>query len=111
MNRLLLAFLFVATAAESQSTIRVPADQATIQAAILAASNGDTVLVSPGSYKENINFAKKAITEKSSSGPDVTIIDGIHLAPVVPFGQGEDHAPVIQPFTTHTRTFTPLARV
>ena len=36
--------------------IRVPADRATIQAGINAASNGDTVVVYPGTYYENIFF-------------------------------------------------------
>src|SRR5260221_9741131 len=67
----------------AQNTIRVPADRATIQAAILAASNGDTVLVSPGIYRERIDFSRKAITVKSLSGPDVTTIDGGRAGPVV----------------------------
>src|ERR1700690_642577 len=58
------------------NTILVPADQPTIQAGINAASNGDTVLVSPGTYNENIDFMGKQITVTSSSGPAVTIIDG-----------------------------------
>ena len=37
-------------------TIRVPDDQPTIQAGINTATDGDTVLVSPGTYQENINF-------------------------------------------------------
>ncbi|MCI0616725.1 T9SS type A sorting domain-containing protein [bacterium] len=41
--------------------IRVPQDQPTIQSAIKAASSGDTVLVSPGVYRENINFMGKDI--------------------------------------------------
>ena len=44
------------------STIHVPADQPTIQAAINAAAKGDTVLVSPGTYVENINFGYNAQT-------------------------------------------------
>src|SRR5216117_3331126 len=44
------------------NVIHVPADQPTIQAAINAAVNGDTVQVSPGTYIENINFLGKAIT-------------------------------------------------
>jgi len=57
-------------------TIHVPADQPTIQAAIDAANNGDTVLVSSGTYKENIDFHGKAITLVSQNGPAATIIDG-----------------------------------
>lgn len=44
------------------ATIHVPADYSTIQAAINAASNGDTIVVAPGTYQENINFQGKAIT-------------------------------------------------
>jgi hypothetical protein len=48
---LLLAFSFV-PATLAQQTIHVPADRPTIQAGI----NADTVLVSPGTYNENIDF-------------------------------------------------------
>jgi Periplasmic copper-binding protein (NosD)/Abnormal spindle-like microcephaly-assoc'd, ASPM-SPD-2-Hydin len=56
--------------------IHVPADQPTIQAGITAAATGDTVLVSAGTYYENINFNGKAITVTSASGPAATVIDG-----------------------------------
>ena len=58
------------------SVINVPAVQPTIQTAINVASSGDTVLVAPGTYTENINFLGKAITVKSAKGSSVTIIDG-----------------------------------
>jgi len=81
-------FLFVATSF-AQNTINVPADQPTIQGAINAANNGDTVLVAPGTYYENINFNGKAVTVTSSGGPSVTIIDGGQNGSVVTFDSGE----------------------
>jgi parallel beta-helix repeat protein len=81
------------------ATISVPATQPTIQAGINAAKNGDTVLVSPGTYFENINFLGKAITVKSSGGAKVTIIDGGHLDPVVVFNTGESSGSVLHGFT------------
>ncbi len=63
-------------AAAAQRTIHVPVDQPTIQAGINAANPGDTVLVSPGTYTENIDFMGKAITVISSAGPGTTVIDG-----------------------------------
>ncbi|MBS1854762.1 MAG: choice-of-anchor D domain-containing protein [Acidobacteria bacterium] len=75
-------------------------DKPTIQAAILSAANGDTVLVLPGTYKEHIDFSRKAITVKSVSGPDITIIDGgLQPGVVVSFTQGEGPASVLQGFT------------
>ena len=52
---------------------------ATIQAAINAAFNGDTVLVADGTYtglgNRDIDFLGKAITVRSESGPENCIID------------------------------------
>lgn len=53
-------------AANNQAdTINVPADQPTIQTGINAAADGDTVLVTDGTYIENINYLGKAITVAS----------------------------------------------
>ena len=86
--------------------IHVPADQPTIQAGINAASNGDTVLVVPGMYKENVNFHGKAITLKSSGGAKVTIIDGGGVAPVLTFSSNETSSSVLNGFTLQNGTST-----
>src|SRR6186713_290641 len=101
MNISTFAFVFtlaVGAAAEA-ATIRVPADAATIQQAIAAAAPGDTVLVAPGTYIENLTFLGKAITVVSESGPAVTVIDGNWAGPVVGFAEGESRAAVLRGFT------------
>jgi len=47
------------------ATIRVPTDYSSIQAAIVAATTNDLVLVSPGVYNEAIDLSGKAITVAS----------------------------------------------
>jgi parallel beta-helix repeat protein len=75
-----------------------------IQTGIDSCSTGDTVLVGPGTYTENINFNGMAITVESELGPDSTIIDGSNPShpdsgSVVLFANGEDTTSVLQGFT------------
>lgn len=43
-------------------TIRVPQDQPTVQAALDAAADGDTVLLAPGRYDGGVRIGEKAVT-------------------------------------------------
>ena len=71
-----------------------------IQGQIDMATDGDTVLVAPGTYLGTIDFRGKAIKLISEQGPLVTIIDGGRSAsPVVSFSNGEGPASILQGFT------------
>ena len=77
--------------------IHVPADYSTIQTAIDSASYGDTVLVDPGTYIENIDFhgqtvvvASLFLTTGDTSYISQTIIDGNQDSSVVSIESSED---------------------
>src|SRR5262245_14326028 len=62
-STLLPAILFgVALAtASGGATINVPADRATVQEAVDAASNGDVILLAPGTYQGGVFVDRKAV--------------------------------------------------
>jgi hypothetical protein len=87
--------------------IHVPGQMATIKSGISAANNGDTVMVSVGTYfgpgNRDLDFGGKAITVMSMKGPTLTIIncEGSWLDFHRGFyaHQGEDSTTVIEGFT------------
>ena len=82
LNRWSLQVAAVAVAASAASPtilaaeLAVPAQFPTIQAAINASANGDSIIVSPGTYNELIRFYGKAITLRSLSGAGAQIAVG-----------------------------------
>jgi predicted outer membrane repeat protein len=81
------------------ATIYVPDNYPTIQVAINASASGDTIVVRPGTYVENIFFPGKAIHVKSEAGPTATVIDGNQSGHVVSFRYGDISTTVLEGMT------------
>jgi len=61
----------------AQTTWYVPGDSSTIQGAIFLATTGDYILVSPGTYTENLDLLGKGLIIKSTDGAATTTINGM----------------------------------
>jgi hypothetical protein len=112
MKRFLLiaAIVFLSWTQVRAGTLYVSiGEYSTIQSAINAAGNNDTIIVDPNTYYENIDFLGKAITLRSvdPNDPNVvaaTIIDGSNpvdpnIGSVVTFANNEDGNSVLTGFT------------
>jgi hypothetical protein len=114
MLRILLftasAVVYLASAVMA-TIIQIPTQYTSIQKGINMSRDGDTVLVSPGVYFENISFrghrivlASRYLIEKNSDLIRSTIIDGSRpphpdSASVALFGSGEDSTTMLYGFT------------
>ncbi|MHC4528459.1 MAG: right-handed parallel beta-helix repeat-containing protein, partial [Planctomycetota bacterium] len=80
MRRIAIVFcgavVFVSGSAVFALDRLVPAQYPTIQAAIDAAVDGDTVVAEPNTYYENINFRGKSITLTSTDPNDPAVVAG-----------------------------------
>jgi hypothetical protein len=99
MKRFIIFLLIGITFA---TVINIPADFSTIQEGIDASSDGDTVLVQPSTYYENINFNGHNITLGSmfimtgdTSYISQTVINGNQSGSVVIFENGEDSTAIL----------------
>ena len=103
--KLYFLLLILATSLSAE-TLQVPDDYSSIQNAINAASNTDSILVAPGLYEESIDFNGKAIVvsslyliENDSLLIESTVIDGQEDGSVVTFDSGESYESILQGFT------------
>lgn len=98
---LLYSFAFL-----SATIINIPADYSQIQQGIDISAEGDTILVQPGTYYENINYnghnivvGSMFLTTQNSSYIEQTIIDGSQNGSVVMFESGETSSAILTGFT------------
>jgi hypothetical protein len=109
---LLAAVVLLAADAQAQTTWYVDDDNCpgpgngteadpycSIQTAIDNAVDRDEIVVAPGTYFEMINFLGKAITLRSSGGPEVTVIDAQWSGTVVTCDSGEERDTDLDGFT------------
>jgi predicted outer membrane repeat protein len=93
-----------------EDAIRVPADYLTIQAAVDAADDGDTIILSPGTYtgsgNHDIDFNGKEVTLLSENGPDTCIIDCQDNGRGFSFTNNEDEDTVISGITVINGYYT-----
>ena len=78
--------------------LKVPSEYSTIQAAIDATNESDTVLVADGTYTENFDIDKD-IKIISENGAEKTIIDGGKITHVIGFGSSTTRDCVLDGFT------------
>ncbi|MCP4582621.1 MAG: T9SS type A sorting domain-containing protein [candidate division Zixibacteria bacterium] len=99
--------MVIAVAVSTFATIiDIPDDYPTIQQGINASIDGDTVLVQPGTYVENINFnghnivlGSMLLTTEDTSYIEQTVIDGDSSGSVVTFENGEGNETTITGFS------------
>ncbi|MEW6744099.1 MAG: right-handed parallel beta-helix repeat-containing protein [Planctomycetota bacterium] len=104
------AFVIALQTASTGAVLLVPEDYPTIGDAVAASSDGDLVLVGPGTYLEAVDFGGKQITIRSDADrdeatydpdPAATTIDatGLAASAVMLFGPFNDRSPELVGFT------------
>jgi len=103
---LLLAAVVLFPLTAGATIINIPGDYPTIQEGIDHSSDGDTVLVQPDTYYENLNFyghnvvlASLFLMTGDTAYVSSTIIDGSSSGTVVKFANGEGQRAYIVGFT------------
>lgn len=96
---IMLALLLSVVPLGLSATHFVPDDYGSIQDAIDQALDGDSIIVRPGIYLENIDYSGKTLSIQSEQGPEHTIIDGGQAGSTVTFQTGESPGTLFEGFT------------
>ena len=80
------------------ATLTVPTQYSTIQGAVNAASNGDTVLVKAGTYYENVDLRAKDILLVTYRNDRATIDGGDNYTTPMPCIRSDGGSPTIDGF-------------
>jgi len=92
--------LALITGPAAAAVLRVPSQYHTITHALLSAAPGDTVLVAPGSYYENVVWPPtQGLQLLSEAGAEATSIDGMGLESVIRMLADVDSTTVVRGFT------------
>ena len=94
---LILLLIFLVPVFASSATIYVPADYPTIQSAINASTDGDEIVVSPGTYVENIHFDGKNIILRSTDPTSPQSLPALSLTAITPALWSLSPAPSLPP--------------
>jgi len=86
------------------SIIHVPSEMLLVQAAVCLAVSGDKIIVSPGTYRENVHFCGEdimlqSIDPENGEVVDSTVLDGGGEGPVVTFTGRETNACILSGLT------------
>lgn len=71
--------LLMSAGAAAAAEINVPGDYTTIQAAVDAASAGDTIIVEPGTYTENVDVDEEVKIIANSTNPEDTVVQAADI--------------------------------
>lgn len=89
----ILAIAALWAASADAADLLVPEDHPTVQAAVVAAADGDRVLVGAGAFDGDVDFLGKAIVVVGTGAE--TVLRGSGTGPVVTFASGEGAGSVL----------------
>ena len=100
MTTVTALMLLLVAAPAAATVIHVRDDVGTIELALAACADDDTILVAPGTYYVNLEWPhKNGIKLLSEAGPLTTILDGSDDVQVIGVYSGVDTTTVISGFT------------